>query len=275
MTVPELKQKANNIRKSIVSMLYAAGSGHAGGAMGIADVLTALYFQEMRVNPKDPKMTDRDRFVLSGAHMVPALYATLAEAGFFPKEELTTLRKFGSRLEGHATRNLEIGVETTGGSLGQGVSLACGMALAAKMDNSNVRVYCILGDGESNEGSVWEAALFAAKYQLDNLVFVLDRNNIQLSGNAEEIMPMEPLADKWRAFNWFVLEINGNDFNEILSAFNKVREIKQKPAILIAKTIPGKGVSYMENKWEWHGKVPDADQLKIALDELTKNDATN
>ncbi len=272
MELKELQQKANNIRKSIVSMVYAAGSGHPGGALGIADVLTYLYFAEMGVNPQDPQMSNRDRFVLSAAHMVPGLYATLAEAGFFPKEELTTLRKFGSRLEGHTVRNLELGVETTGGSLGQGVSIACGFAAAAKIDKKDWRTYCILGDGESDEGSVWESALFASKYQLDNLVFICDRNNIQLSGNGSTIMPLDPVADKWRAFNWYVIEIDGNNFEEIIGAFRKAREVKNKPTIIIAKTIPGKGVSFMENRWEWHGKAPNEQELQLALSDLKKYD---
>ncbi|MCA9383015.1 transketolase [Candidatus Dojkabacteria bacterium] len=270
--VQDLQQKANNIRKSIVTMLNAAGSGHTGGAMGIADVMTALYFKEMRVNPQDPKMVDRDRFVLSAAHMVPVLYATLAEAGFFQKDELLTLRKFGSRMEGHTVRNLEIGVETTGGSLGQGTSIALGMALAAKIDARDWRTYCVLGDGESNEGSVWEAALVASKLQLDNLVFILDRNNIQLSGDSNDVLPIDPIADKWNAFNWNAIEIDGHNFNEITSAFINAKETKKKPTIIIANTIPGKGVSFMENKWEWHGKVPSNDELTQALNELNSYD---
>ncbi|KXK25876.1 MAG: Transketolase 2 [candidate division WS6 bacterium OLB20] len=268
MDVKDLQLKANSIRKSIVTMLNAAGSGHPGGAMGIADVLTFLYFSEMRVNPKDPHMSDRDRFVLSAAHMVPGLYATLAEAGFFPKEELTTLRKFGSRLEGHTVRNLDIGVETTGGSLGQGVSIACGMAAAAKVDGASWRTYCIVGDGESNEGSVWEAALFGSKFELDNLVFIIDRNNIQLSGTGQEVMPLDPVADKWRAFNWNVIEIDGNSFDDIAGAFRTAREVKHRPTCIVANTVPGKGVSFMENKAEWHGKTPDDEQTKQALAEL-------
>lgn len=273
--INNLKQKANNIRKSIVSMLYAAGSGHTGGPLGIADVMTYLYFREMKINPLDPNMPERDRFVLSAAHMVPVLYATLAEAGFFNKEELMSLRKFGSRLQGHAVRDLTIGVETTGGSLGQGVSLACGMALAAKIDDKPFRTYCVLGDGESNEGSVWEAAMFAAKYQLDNLVFILDRNNIQLSGDSQQMMPLEPLADKWRAFNWYVQEIDGHDFNALEAGFRKAKETLGKPSILIAKTIPGKGVSFIENKWQWHGKVPNQTEIKLALEELKAYDIQN
>lgn len=275
VTTSELQHKANNIRKSIVSMIYAAQSGHPGGALGIADVLAFLYFEEMRVNAKDCCMADRDRFVLSAAHMVPGLYATLAEAGFFPKEELTTLRKFGSRIEGHTVRNMEIGVETTGGSLGQGVSIACGMAMAAKIDKKDWRTYCIVGDGESNEGSVWEAALFASKFQLDNLVFITDRNKIQLSGDGLDIMPLDPLGDKWRAFNWYVIEINGNNFDEIRSAFQKAREIKGKPTMIVANTIPGRGVSFMENKWQWHGKAPNDEEFKQALADLNKIDATD
>lgn len=267
-----LKQKANNIRKSILNMLYAAGSGHTGGAMGIADIMTILYFNEMRVNPQEPAMPDRDRFVLSGAHMVPVLYATLAEAGFFEKEELMSLRKFGSRMQGHATRDLSIGVETTGGSLGQGTSVALGFALAAKIDEKDYRTYCVLGDGESNEGSVWEAAMFAAKYELDNLVYILDRNDIQLSGDSDDIMPLEPLVAKWQAFNWNVIEIDGHDYTEIMSAFRKAKETKNRPTIIIAKTTPGKGVSFMENKWQWHGGVPDEKELQLALDELKAYD---
>ncbi|MEI7579320.1 MAG: transketolase [bacterium] len=275
LEISELQQKANNIRKSIVNMLYAAGSGHPGGSLGITDLLTALYFNEMRINPKDPDMPDRDRFVLSGAHMVPALYATLAEAGFFPKEELITLRKFGSRLQGHCVRNLELGVETTGGSLGQGVSIACGMALAAKLDKKERRVYCLLGDGESNEGSVWEAAMFGHKYQLDNLVFILDRNQIQLSGSSNDIMPMDPMDAKWQAFNWEVITVAGHKFEEIFAALQKARETKNCPTIIIANTIAGKGVSFMEGKWQWHGKTPNAEELNIALADLNKLDATN
>jgi len=264
----ELKIHANNIRKNILRMVHSAGSGHVGGALGIADILTYLYFVELRVNPKDPQMFDRDRFVLSAAHMVPALYATLSEAGFFSKEELNTLRQFGSRLQGHTVRDLSIGVETTGGSLGQGVGIACGMAQASKLDNHSWRTYCILGDGESNEGSVWESAMYGAKYCLDNLTFILDNNNIQLSGNGENIMPMSSHKEKWLAFNWNVLEINGHNFDEIAFAFKKAKDTKAKPTIIIAKTIPGKGVSFMENRWEWHGKVPSEFELEKALIDL-------
>lgn len=255
-------------------MLHAAGSGHAGGPMGIADVLTVLYFAEMNIDPRSPESPDRDRFVLSAAHMVPVLYATLAERGFFPKEELLTLRQHNSRLKGHTFRDLGIGVETTGGSLGQGINIAVGFALASRLQAQSdqsiekFRTYCVIGDGESNEGSVWEAAMFAAKEKLDNLCVICDRNNIQLSNSSDNIMPLEPLPDKWRAFGWQVLEIDGNDIGQIRFAFNKAKLIKDKPTIIIANTIPGKGVSFMESKWEWHGKVPTDEELQVALTEL-------
>lgn len=272
----ELSQIANNIRISMLEALTAAGSGHTGGPMGIADVMAYLYFEEMHINPQDPKAEDRDRFVLSAAHMVPVLYATLAERGFFPKSELKTLRQSKSRLKGHTFRDLDIGVETTGGSLGQGIGIAVGMALAAQLREQQAasgrpgfRTYCVIGDGESNEGSVWEAAMLAAKYKLDNLCVILDRNNIQLSGSGTDIMPLEPLAAKWEAFNWQVLQMDGHDFKEMSFAFSKARLSKNRPTIIIAHTIAGKGVSFMENKWEWHGKVPTPAELKLALQELT------
>jgi transketolase len=234
-------------------------------------VLAALYFAEMHIDPQLPHAENRDRFVLSAAHMVPGLYATLAERGFFPKEELNTLRKFGSRLQGHTFRNLDIGVETTGGSLGQGFSIAIGLALAARISEegrSDYRTYCIVGDGECDEGQIWEGAMFAAKEQLDNLCVILDRNHIQLSDNTEVVMPLEPLAAKWEAFGWHVLEMDGNDMQQVLFALNKARLIKGKPTVIIAHTVPGKGVSFMENKWQWHGRVPDEAELKQALIEL-------
>ncbi len=243
-SLQQLQENARQIRISILKMLNAAGTGHAGGAMGIADVLTALYFAEMKIDPENPADDNRDRFVLSAAHMVPVLYATLAERGFFPKSELMTLRSLGSRLKGHTFRNLEIGVETTGGSLGQGIGIALGFALASRMreqDNTQglrpFRTYCVIGDGESNEGSVWEAAMFAAKEKLDNLCVICDRNNIQLSNSSDNIMPLEPLAAKWEAFGWQVLQINGNDLAEVLFALNKSKIIKGKPTIKVVKMI--------------------------------------
>lgn len=271
-SLEQLQEFARQIRISIVKMLNAAKSGHTGGALGIADVFTVLYFAEMKVDPRSPEDPNRDRFVLSAAHMVPVLYATLAERGFFPKEELLTLRQHNSRLKGHTFRNLEIGVETTGGSLGQGINMALGFALAsrlqAKEGGESFRTYCVIGDGESNEGSVWEAAMFAAKEKLDNLCVICDRNNIQLSNSSDNIMPLEPLAEKWSAFGWHVLQIDGNDIGQVRFAFNKAKLVKDRPTIIIANTIPGKGVGFMEQKWEWHGKVPTDDELKVALTEL-------
>jgi transketolase len=273
-SLQQLQDHARQIRISIVEMLNAAGSGHTGGALGITDVLTALYFSELYINPDDPADDNRDRFVLSAAHMVPVLYATLAQRGFLAKSELMSLRSLGSRLKGHTFRNLDIGVETTGGSLGQGIGIAVGFALASKMremEGSKLRAfrtYCVIGDGESNEGSVWEAAMFAGKEKLDNLCVICDRNHIQLSESSDAVMPLEPLAAKWEAFNWHVLQIDGNDIAEVLFALNKSKIVKGKPTMVIANTVPGKGVSFMENKWEWHGKVPNAEELKQALSEL-------
>lgn len=267
-SLAQLVESARQIRISIVKMLNTAETGHTGGAMGIADVLTALYFKVMDINPEKPAKPERDRFVLSAAHMVPALYATLAERGYFLKKELSTLRSFNSRLKGHTVRNLEMGVETTGGSLGQGISLAVGFALAARVKNESWRTYCVIGDGECNEGEVWEAAMLATKEKLDNLCVVLDHNGIQLSADTKDIMPLEPFGTKWEAFGWHVIEVDGNEMSQVLFAFEKARLVKGQPVIIIANTIPGKGVSFMENRWEWHGKVPDDKELKQALSEL-------
>lgn len=267
-SLPKLLESVRQVRISIVKMLNAAGSGHTGGAMGIADVLTALYFNVMNVDPEKPDKPDRDRFVLSAAHMVPVLYATLAERGFFLKKELPSLRSFGSRLKGHTVRNLEIGIETTGGSLGQGISVAVGFALAARLKQQNRRTYCVIGDGECNEGEVWEAAMLAKKEKLDNLCVVLDHNKIQLSADTKDVMPLEPFGPKWEAFGWHVIEVDGNEMAQVLFAFEKAKLVKGQPVIIIANTVPGKGVSFMENKWEWHGKVPNDEELKEALSEL-------
>lgn len=268
-TTAQLQKHAQNIRKHILTATHAAGSGHPAGAIGIADVLTVLYFAEMNISPETPTDPKRDRFVLSAAHMVPGLYATLAERGFFPASELKTLRKFGSRLKGHTYRDLEIGVETTGGSLGQGVSIALGFALAAQMDKRDSRVYCVIGDGESNEGSVWEAALFAAKQKLDNICLILDRNHIQQSGTSDEIMPIDPVAAKWEAFGWQVYPIDGNDVQQIQFALGKARLTVGKPSIIIAGTVPGKGVSFMENNYEWHAKAPSDEEYSKSMLELS------
>ena len=263
-----LKEKAKEIRKSIVSMITEAKSGHPGGSLSATDILTALYFSEMNVDPTNPKMVGRDRFVLSKGHAAPAIYATLAEKGYFSKDELMTLRKFGSRLQGHPDMKKLPGIEISTGSLGQGLSVANGMALNAKMFNENYRTYVILGDGEIQEGQIWEAAMTAAHYKLDNLCAFLDSNNLQIDGNVSEIMGVEPLDKKWEAFGWNVIKIDGHDFEQILSALDKARECKDKPTMVIAKTIKGKGVSFMENVCGFHGVAPTLEELERALAEL-------
>ena len=263
-----LKEKAKEIRRSIVSMITEAKSGHPGGSLSATDILTALYFSEMNIDPANPKMEGRDRFVLSKGHAAPAIYATLAEKGYFSKDELMTLRKFGSRLQGHPDMKKLPGIEISTGSLGQGLSVANGMALNAKMFNENYRTYVILGDGEIQEGQIWEAAMTAAHYKLDNLCAFLDNNNLQIDGNVSEIMGVEPLDKKWEAFGWNVIKIDGHDFEQILSALDKARECKDKPTMVIAKTIKGKGVSFMENVCGFHGVAPTLEELERALAEL-------
>ena len=263
-----LKEKAKEIRKSIVSMITEAKSGHPGGSLSATDILTALYFSEMNVDPTNPKMEGRDRFVLSKGHAAPAIYATLAEKGYFSKDELMTLRKFGSRLQGHPDMKKLPGIEISTGSLGQGLSVANGMALNAKIFDENYRTYVVLGDGEIQEGQIWEAAMTAAHYKLDNLCAFLDSNNLQIDGNVSEIMGVEPLDKKWEAFGWNVIKIDGHDFEEILSALDKAREYKGKPTMIIAKTIKGKGVSFMENVCGFHGVAPTLEELERALAEL-------
>ena len=263
-----LKEKAKEIRRSIVSMITEAKSGHPGGSLSATDILTALYFSEMNVDPANPKMEGRDRFVLSKGHAAPAIYATLAEKGYFSKDELMTLRKFGSRLQGHPDMKKLPGIEISTGSLGQGLSVANGMALNAKMFNENYRTYVILGDGEVQEGQIWEAAMTAAHYKLDNLCAFLDSNNLQIDGNVTEIKGVEPLDKKWEAFGWNVIKIDGHDFEQILSALDKARECKDKPTMVIAKTIKGKGVSFMENVCGFHGVAPTLEELERALAEL-------
>ena len=263
-----LKVKAKEIRKSIVSMITEAKSGHPGGSLSATDILTALYFSEMNVDPANPKMEGRDRFVLSKGHAAPAIYATLAEKGYFSKDELMTLRKFGSRLQGHPDMKKLPGIEISTGSLGQGLSVANGMALNAKMFNENYRTYVILGDGEVQEGQIWEAAMTAAHYKLNNLCAFLDNNNLKIDGNVSEIMGVEPLDKKWEAFGWNVIKIDGHDFEQILSALDKARECKDKPTMVIAKTIKGKGVSFMENVCGFHGVAPTLEELERALAEL-------
>lgn len=268
MNRKDLELTASTIRISIIEMLLAAGSGHSAGPLGMADIFTALYFEVLNINPDKPKDPDRDRLVLSCGHICPVLYATLAHCGYFPREELKSLRQFGTRLQGHP-HNLDLpGLENSSGPLGQGLSQAAGMAYAAKIDGAKWRTYAVLSDGEHDEGQLWEAVLFAGKNQLHNLTAIIDRNNIQIDGYTEDVMPLEPLADKYKAFNWHVLEINGHNFDEIVAACRHARAVFEKPTVIIAHTIPGKGVDFMENDYHWHGKPPTKDEAKIALREL-------
>jgi len=268
MEVDELQKIARKIRKDVVKMLGKAGSGHPAGSLGVVDILVALYFRIMSHNPRKPDWQERDRFILSNGHVCPALYAVLAHAGYFPISKLKTLRKLSSGLQGHPERVRLKGIETTSGPLGCGLAQAAGVALAARMDNKRFRVFCLTSDGEHDEGNHWEAVGFANKYKLSNLTCILDRNMIQLSGPTEEIMPLEPLSEKYKAFNWNVVEIDGHDFQAIINAVEEARAYYQGPSVIIAKTVPGKGVSFMEGKWEWHGKVLNPEELKQALKEL-------
>lgn len=265
-----LKLIANNVRRGIIDGVYSAGCGHPGGSLSIADILTYLYFEEMNVDPANPRLPSRDRFVLSKGHTAPALYATLAERGYFPSSELKTLRKLGSRLQGHPDMKGIPGVDMSTGSLGLGISAACGMALSAKASGEKYRVYTVVGDGESEEGQVWEAAMFAAHYKLDNLVAVIDWNGLQIDGAITEVMNPTPHDEKFRAFGWNVISIDAHSFSEIEAAFRAAREVKGKPTAIIAKSVKGKGVSYMENACEWHGQAPKEDLYRVALADLDK-----
>ena len=264
----EFSRIANNLRLSIIEEVYNAKCGHPGGSLSIADIITYLYFEEMNVNPKNPKDEKRDRFVLSKGHTAPALYAVLAERGYFSKDDLKTLRKTASYLQGHPDMKGVPGVDMSTGSLGQGISAACGMALSGKVSGDSYRVYTILGDGESQEGQVWEAAMFAAHYKLDNLVAVLDLNGLQIDGPITEVMNPTPHDEKFLAFGWNVITIDAHNFNDIESAFKQARETKGKPTVIIAKSTKGKGVSYMENSCEWHGQAPKEDLYKVAIADL-------
>jgi transketolase len=266
--VDELAKTANEIRKDIVKSLLEAGSGHSAGSLGLEDILTALYFSIMEHNSQEPDWAERDRLIVSNGHIAPALYATLAHAGYFPTKELLTLRKFESRLQGHPERGKLPGLESTSGPLGEGLAQAAGYAYAARMDNKRFRVFCITSDGEHNEGGHWEAVLFAAKYNLSNLTVFVDRNNIQIDGHTEDVMPLEPLQEKYRSFGWHVLHIDGHNFDEIIGAVNHARAVYEDPTVIIAHTISGKGVSFMENLPEWHGNAPTKSQAKKALSEL-------
>ena len=266
----KLKRLANNVRFGIIESLYNAACGHPGGSLSIADIITYLYFEEMNIDPGNPKAEGRDRFVLSKGHTAPALYSVLAERGYFDKEELVTLRKTDSRLQGHPDMKGIPGVDMSSGSLGLGISAACGMALSAKAYGNDYRVYTIVGDGESEEGQVWEAAMFAAHYKLDNLVAVVDWNGLQIDGPVTEVMNPTPHDEKFRAFGWHVITIDGHNFAEIEAAFEEAKTVKGKPTVIIARSVKGKGVSYMENKCEWHGQAPKEEQYKIAISELEK-----
>ncbi|MBQ2876048.1 MAG: transketolase [Clostridia bacterium] len=266
----ELARIANNIRVNIIEGVYNAGCGHPGGSLSIADIMAYLYFEEMKIDPKDPKAPARDRFVLSKGHTAPALYATLAERGFIPAEDIKTLRKTTSYLQGHPDMKGTPGVDMTTGSLGLGFSAACGMALSGKVTSAPYRVYAMLGDGESEEGQVWEAAMFAAHYKLDNLVAVLDWNGLQIDGPIVEVMNPTPHDEKFRAFGWHVISIDAHDFDAIEAAFAEARTVVGKPTVIIAKSVKGKGVSYMENKCEWHGQAPKEDLYKVAIADLEK-----
>ena len=266
----ELKRIANDVRMGIVDSVYSAGCGHPGGSLSIADILTYLYFEEMNVDPADPKKQDRDRFVLSKGHTAPALYSVLAEKGYFPKGDLKTLRQIDSHLQGHPDMKGTPGVDMTTGSLGLGISAACGMALSGKVYNAPYRVYAVLGDGETEEGQVWEAAMFAAHYKLDNLCAVLDLNKLQIDGPIAEVMNPMPHDEKFRAFGWHVIVINAHSFSELEAAFAEAKTVKGKPTMIIANSVKGKDVSYMENKCEWHGQAPKEDLYKVAMEELEK-----
>ena len=263
-----LEETANNIRETLIETLLEAKSGHSAGPLGMADIFTAFYFHILNHNPKKPNWEGRDRLVLSNGHICPIRYVTMAYAGYFPKKELLTLRKLGTRLQGHPHRTSLPGVETTSGPLGSGLGQAVGMAVAARMDNKKHRIYCLTSDGEHDSGNTWESVMFAGKNRLNNLTVVIDRNNIQIDGNTENIMPLEPLRDKYESFGWHVLEIDGHNFTAIIDAVNEAKAIYEKPTAIIAHTIPGKGVSFMENDYLWHGKPPTKEEADKALVEL-------
>lgn len=271
--IKNLEQKAVAIRASIIEMLVAAGSGHTAGPLGMTDVFTALYFHIANHDAKNPTWPNRDRIILSNGHIAPVRYATMAHAGYFPVEELLMLRKFGSRLQGHPEHAMLPGLENTSGPLGSGLSQSIGMALGLRMDDAIIehpkpRVYCLMSDGELNEGNSWEAIMFAGKEKLGNLTAIIDRNNIQIDGNTEDVMPLEPLADKWKAFNWHVIEIDGHNFQDIVDAVNLAKAVPEKPTVIIARTIPGKGIEAIEGDYKWHGTPPNKEQAETWLKEL-------
>ena len=266
----KLMKTANEVRKGIVTSVHSAKAGHPGGSLSAADLFTYLYFEELNVDPKDPKKADRDRFVLSKGHTAPGLYAALAEKGFFPKEDLITLRHTGSYLQGHPDMKCIPGVDMSSGSLGQGVSAAVGMAIAAKISGDDYRVYTLLGDGEIQEGQVWEAAMLASHHKLDNLLVIVDNNNLQIDSEITKVNSPYPIDKKFEAFNFHVINIDGNDFDQIDAAFKEAKSVKGRPTVIIAKTVKGKGVSFMENQAGWHGKAPNDEEFKIAMADLEK-----
>lgn len=270
MDSKELQRMANKLRLHVVEMTYAANSGHPGGSLSAADIISALYFKVMRHDPKNPNWEDRDRFILSKGHVAPVLYAALAESGYFPVEDLITLRQLGSKLQGHPVRGKVPGVEMSTGSLGQGLSMSCGIALAGKMDGKDYKIYCMLGDGELQSGQNWEAAMFAANYKLNNLIAIVDRNRLQICGDTEEVMSLEPLVDKWMAFGWDVIETDGHDIDKVVAAFEEAKADRDSPVVIIFNTVKGKGVSFMENNPGFHGKACNATEYKQAVEELKK-----
>lgn len=269
LSIHDLELKANEIREDIIRALVEAKSGHSAGPLGMADIFTALYFNILKIDPRLPSWPLRDRVVLSNAHICPVLYATLAQRGFCKRQDfIRTLRKLGSPFQGHSNNHFDMGIETCGGPLGQGLSQAIGMAMAGRLDQADWRVYALLSDGELDEGQSWEAIMLAGKERLRNLTAIVDRNNIQIDGFTENIMPLEPLTDKWRAFNWHVIEVDGHNMRHIIDALHEAQAVYEKPTVIIAHTIPGKGVSFMENKFEWHGKPPTEAEAALALTEL-------
>ena len=275
-SISELEIKARELRVDVIRSLTSAGSGHLGGSLGLADVFAVLYFHELKHNPAEPLWSERDRLVLSIGHVAPILYAALANSGYFDREELLTLRKLGSRLQGHPGRDHGLpGIELSAGSLGQGLSVAVGMALADKMDKNRRRVYVVLGDGELQEGSVWAAAMSASHYNLDNLIALVDRNRVQIDGRVKNVMEIEPLADKWKAFGWYVIECDGNSIDELIHAFEKARSIVEKPVVILANTLMGKGIPEIENDYRWHGKVPTQAEAVRFINTLLSDGITN
>ena len=266
--IKDLTDKATAIRRTVIEMLLAAGSGHTAGPLGMADIFAALYFRVLKHDPKNPRWEERDRLMLSNGHIVPVRYAAMAHAGYFPVEECLTLRKFGSRLQGHPERERLPGMETTSGPLGSGLSQAAGYAYAARMDNKKFQVYCAMSDGEHDEGNIWEAAMFVGKHRLTNLTGIIDRNNIQIDGNTEDIMPLEPFREKYESFGWHVLEVDGHNIPQFVAACDEAKAIFEKPTVIIAHTIPGKGVREIEHDFRWHGKPPNKEEAATFLNEL-------